>query len=244
MENQIQPMGAVVEKKNNWKTVGIITIILSAIFAIVAGFFVWKSFDQQTKIDDLDNKMKQLQKADDNANDDITKCDDVKGGCDAKYLMYTTEMDGLSFDYPKDWSVEGKVRREWGDDLYQEITTIRTAKGYKLTLSNSNGGGAGGGCDPSEAPAVVVHKEAGGELNSMSVISYIEPDGSFSIYLSDYNDLYDQPINSCVVRWSTRHNHLGDHGDVIFGNASIGEKRPDDSEYSEIVKMLASLRQK
>ncbi|MCL1876441.1 hypothetical protein FWF74_00105 [Candidatus Saccharibacteria bacterium] len=52
---------------DKYKVIGIILIILSVLFASAAGFFVWKSFDQQAKIDDLGNKIKQLEK-DKNAN--------------------------------------------------------------------------------------------------------------------------------------------------------------------------------
>jgi len=46
-------------KKDHWRTVGIILIILAVIFAAAAGYLLWAKNDQKSQVDDLNNKVEQ-----------------------------------------------------------------------------------------------------------------------------------------------------------------------------------------
>lgn len=58
MENQ----SMVAEKKNNWKTVGIILIVLAIILTAATGYLLWVYGDQKSQVDDLNNQVKQANK--------------------------------------------------------------------------------------------------------------------------------------------------------------------------------------
>jgi len=55
MENQ----APIVTKKNHWKTVGIILIILAVILAATSGYLLWAKNDQKSQIDNLNSEAKQ-----------------------------------------------------------------------------------------------------------------------------------------------------------------------------------------
>ncbi|MDR0957462.1 MAG: hypothetical protein LBM09_02725 [Candidatus Nomurabacteria bacterium] len=244
-----------VKNSNSWKMTGIILIIVSVILVAATVLLAVGYNDQKSQIDELKNKVQQVEKdsttnSDDNTDDDS---DSAQSDDDTKLSTYTTEKSKLSFTYPSKWSVEGEIDEmeehyyEGGIDLFSETATITTTEGYKLKLSVYNGGGIGGACDKADEAFLQIHKEADGNLDGSAVISYVDTyNGRFDLVLSNlYTGPFDEPVGYCSSGIGS--SAIGyvridnDNLDIAFGNGAKQTDRPSNSEYADIVKVLSSL---
>ena len=228
------------KSKDQWKVIGIILIIIVVALATVAAIFVCKSIKLKSEVEDLNTRIEKLEGGGETGSND-----------DVEYLSYTTPRSNLTFDYPKGWSVDSNVEEfeHVGEDYYNEKTTITTTEGYEIQLQYSNAGGVGGTCDPDDMePTIVAHKEADGMTAGLSVVSFRYIQSGVGFFLSTFTGPYDEPlVGACEVYELTGSNVLDlsgngdDWGITFFGNATEVEF-PSESEYADVVKMLASLR--
>lgn len=83
--------------KNKWKVIGIILIILSLILSAASTFFILKSIDQKSRIDELNNRIKQLEKNENtDKTDDASDDDDMIGNVSMSYRDISVENSGYA----------------------------------------------------------------------------------------------------------------------------------------------------
>ena len=238
-------------RANSWKTAGVLMVVLSLILAGLVIFLTVQychnngQIDQLTQeVNDLKVQLQQVSPEGDNSSDN--------SAAESSYLTHTTKRNYLTFDYPAAWSVEVAEQTNGHGD----VTTVTTTNGYQVKLLEDPIGGIGGWCDPADPSEagqnVIVTKEADSRIPGMMVISHesgFENDSRQYLYLSTYTGPFGSPVSRCNVFMTFGVNfHINTTDSIVtFGNAfgadSSSDAFPDSTEYPEVVKLLASLRQ-
>jgi hypothetical protein len=248
--------------KNAFKPLAIVLIVVVVALAATAGVFGVKFMNQRRDIDHLKNQVTQLQTSAKGGQTTDNSTTNSNNNAATK-KSFTSSLYGLTFDYPANWTV-GATTTQRGQDAPQETdtTVVTTAGGYKILLTEGYIDGLGGTCDPSSTDTVSVHKEATSVVSGLSVISTqfsATYNNVFDLQLSSYSGPFDTPTDSCPFILSypglikpSKFGVTDSSGAAVtwisFSNVheSGGDgpttTKPSDTEYPQIVAMLASLR--
>jgi len=93
-----EPNEVVPKPKNKFKPLAIVFIILTVLFALVAGFFVWQWLDQKSQIETLKNDISKIQSELESKKDQGNKTDD-------NWLAI------------KEWGIKFRIPADMKDDL-------------------------------------------------------------------------------------------------------------------------------
>jgi len=225
------------KSKNKWKAVGILLTVISLLLATTTTILAVNYFSGGSEAETSSST--------EGPKPDLEETQ--------RYLSHTTEYGKLTFDYPDNWNISIKNWEGLGGEVGSTTTAITTKNGYRIFLTETWGGGMGGMCLPEESPELTITKEATGKFPGATVVSFndVLDEDRFFLGLSTFSGPFDVAINHCDQYMNE---FLMDEDSLLanmvftFNNQDGSEEgvrsvlRPDSEEYSEIVKMLASLR--
>lgn len=123
---------------NKYKPVAIIFIVLSILLAVASGFFVWKYFDQQTQINNLNTELDQVKTQLSNSN----SADPENGG--TKVDPNTVTVDQLVTAYKAEGNDASNKEIEIGDAVIKNSSispwqTITVTIGSASSMGQADG---------------------------------------------------------------------------------------------------------